>query len=125
MIPDVATKSGTFPFDPKKMYLSISNETDVPKDKIKEIMEETCRFLIGMNLDFVSAPMIRVIVQVQMLKLKLEAERLQYTRIGVPFADLKVLFETSEDPKGEIYEWVRDEYEAVKNHVKDAKERVR
>ena len=58
-------------------------------------------------------------VNVQLLKNGFEKERLQYTRIGLPFYDLKKIFtgidnpENCEEVVSKILNWVIEEYYAV------------
>ncbi len=66
--------------------------------------------------------MLREVVNVHLLKNGFEQERLQYTRIGLPFNDLKNLFEDS--PKSEmiiskIVNWVISKYHAVDKLIKE------
>jgi len=75
-------------FNPKNIYDSLLKETSINSDYAKKITDNVCRFLIGSNLQLITPPLIREIVNVELLKLGLEKERLQYTRIGFPYYDL-------------------------------------
>jgi len=74
------------------------------------------------KLDLITAPLIREVVNVHLLKLGFEKERLQYTRIGLPFHDLQELFKNVQDKKQiyrKILKWVVSEYNAVDELIKD------
>jgi len=74
------------------------------------------------KLELITAPLIREVVNVHLLKLGFEKERLQYTRIGLPFHDLQELFEDIQDKKKiyrKILKWVMFEYCAVGDLIKD------
>ncbi|MFX0023958.1 MAG: hypothetical protein ACFE9S_16650 [Candidatus Hermodarchaeota archaeon] len=75
------------------------------------------RFFISANLKLITAPLIREVVNVHLLKNGFEEERLQYTRIGLPFYDLKGILdgndERSKDVVSTIMNWIIWEYNAV------------
>ena len=80
-------------------------ETSLSKGDARKITEQAIRFLISVNLKLITAPLIREVVNVQLLRNGFEKERLQYTRIGLPFYDLKEIFtnpDKSEDVVSKI-----------------------
>lgn len=84
--------------------------------------EQVIRFLISVKLKLITAPLIREVVNVHLLKLGFEKERLHYTIIGLPFHDLQELFKTINDEKQiyrKILKWVVSEYHAVDELIKD------
>ena len=71
-------------------------------------------------MKLITAPLIREIANVHLLKMGLEKCRLQYTRIGMPYYDLEQLFLKKGGRKilTKILRWVEIEYRAVKKLVK-------
>ena len=91
------------------------------KENASKITEQVTRFLITAKLELITAPLIREIVNVHLLKMGLEKCRLQYTRIGMPYYDLENLFEKEEGGRKiltKILKWVIFEYRAVKKLIK-------
>ncbi len=91
--------------------------------KAKKVTEQVTRFLINANLKLITAPLIREVVNVHLLKLGFEKERLQYTRIGLPFHDLQKLFD-AEKKAGfrhvavKIIKWITSEFKTVGELIK-------
>jgi anaerobic ribonucleoside-triphosphate reductase len=115
-LPLVKTRKGDFLFVPGFIYQSLLKETDLSKRDAKKVTEQVVRFLISADLKLITAPLIREVVNVQLLRLGFERERLQYTRIGLPFYDLKRLSETIEDDEerfAKILNWITSEFKAV------------
>ena len=75
-------------FNPKIIYDSLLKETTINSEIAKRITDNVCRFLIVNNLEIITPPLIREVVNIEFLKLGFEKERLQYTRIGFPYYDL-------------------------------------
>ena len=121
-LPLVKTRKGDFLFVPGFIYQSLLRETNITKNDAKKVTEQVIRFLISVKLDLITAPLIREVVNVHLLKLGFEKERLQYTRIGLPFHDLQELFKNVQDKKQiyrKILKWVVSEYNAVDELIKD------
>jgi ribonucleoside-triphosphate reductase len=119
-LPLVRTRDGDFVFHPGFIYQSLLRETSLTKVDAQRITEQTIRFLIAAKLKLITAPLIREVVNVQLLKNGYEQERLQYTRIGLPFYDLKDIFtnpEKNEDAISKILNWVIEEYHAVEKLI--------
>lgn len=115
-LPLVHTRFGTSLFRPELIYQSLLRETNLSKVNARKITEQVIRFLISANLKLITAPLIREITSVQLLKNGFEKERLQNTRIGLPYYDLKKIFngkEDCEDVVSKILNWVIEEYHAV------------
>lgn len=123
IIPEVITKNGTFPYNPNKIYKSLLHETDISKFSAKDITKTVSRFLISHKFRFVTAPMIREIVNFFLLQRGFERYRLQYTRIGLPFTDIDNLLSYTDQNhiKDKIYEWIETEYLSVANLIADKK----
>lgn len=120
-LPLVLTRKGEYRYKPSAIYKSLLKETEISKEKASKITEQVTRFLITAKLELITAPLIREIVNVHLLKMGLEKCRLQYTRIGMPYYDLEKLFEKKEDGRKiltKILRWVIIEYRAVKKLVK-------
>lgn len=115
-LPLVLTREGACVFHPGFIYRSLLRETSLSKIDAHKITEQVIRWLISANLKLITAPLIREVVNVQLLKNGFEKERLQYTRIGLPFHDLKRIFintDEGENVVSKIINWVIDEYYAV------------
>ena len=119
-MPLIHTKEGVHPFNPEFIYHSLLRETHLSIENAKLITKDVLRWLISAHLHLITAPLIREVANVHLLKNKFEKERLQYTRIGLPFYDLKMLFEgisEEETLKEQIYDWIITEYQAVKELI--------
>ena len=116
------TREGDFLFVPGFIYQSLLKETSLSKANAKKVTEKVVRFLISVNLKMITAPLIREVTNVQLLKLGFEKERLQYTRIGLPVYDLELLFEAIRDDEqrhAEIIKWMIPEFKAVRGLIKE------
>lgn len=117
LIPDLISRNlDRVKFKPENIYNSLLKETDISSKNVNLITNNTIRFLIVNNLKLVTPPLIREITNVELLKLGLEKERLQNTRIGLPYYDLKTIKESkmSEYKKNEfILEWINREFKDV------------
>ncbi|MFW9971995.1 MAG: hypothetical protein ACFFDF_17530 [Candidatus Odinarchaeota archaeon] len=121
-LPLVQTKDGTYLFHPGFIYQSLLKETNISKSNAQKITEQVIRFLISAKLKLITAPSIREVVNVHLLKNGFEKERLQYTRIGLPFRDLKELLNNntdSEDIVSNILNWIISEFHAVNKLIKE------
>ena len=86
-----------------------------------KVTEDVTRFLVLSKLEFITAPLIREVVNTHLLEMRLEQERLKYTRIGLPFFDLDEIFTKTKKSKeivSKIMDWVIWEYHAVKKLIK-------
>jgi len=120
-LPLVQTRDGACVFHPGFIYRSLLRETSLSKIDAHKITEQVIRFLISADLKLITAPLIREVVNVHLLKNGFEKERMQYTRIGLPFYDLKEIFtdpDRSETAISDIINWVIEEYYAVDKLIK-------
>lgn len=88
----VRTSKGIIePFNRLKIVYSLTNEAGLESNIADEIAREVEVEIRHMDLDFVSAPLIREIVSVKLLERGLENSRKVYTRVGLPVADVEKL----------------------------------
>lgn len=80
-------------FNREKIVKSLIKETAINQQKAGFIAREVERELGRLRLNYVTAPLIREIVNVKLLEHGLERERAQYTRLGMPVYDVKNLIE--------------------------------
>ena len=78
-------------FDRAKIVSSLIEETTLPSDKAKIIAKEVEDELGKLEIEYVTAPLIREIVNVRLLQHGFERERAMYTRLGMPVYDVKGL----------------------------------
>jgi len=78
-------------FDSQKIKYSLINEAGLYEEVAEELASEVEVAIRKMDLDFVSAPLIREIVNVKLLERRLEKARKVYTRVGLPVADIEKL----------------------------------
>lgn len=120
-LPKVHTKNGAYIFHPGFIYQSLLKETNISKTDAKKITEQVVRFLVSTNLNLITAPLIREVVNVHLLKNGFEKERLQYTRIGLPLYDLNNIFNEQIESKeviSEIMNWIITEFHEVSKLIK-------
>ncbi len=120
-LPKVHTKNGISLFHPGFIYQSLLKETNISKSDAKKITEEVLRFLVSANLSLITAPLVREVVNVHLLKNGFEKERLQYTRIGLPVYDLNNIFLEKLESKevvSEVLNWVITEFREVDKLIK-------
>jgi len=121
LLPNVLKKGSVRQdFNPEKIYDSLVKETSLTLEQAMQITEDTTRFLVSKKLKLITAPLIREIVNFQLLSRKFEKVRLEYTRIGFPFYDLGKIVDNGlevEDAKELIYQHVKQEYKAVKELI--------
>lgn len=103
-------------FDPGKIYESLMRETSLEKEQAEFITSEAIRFIIKISgiIKTITAPMIREVINVVLLQYGREKERLQYTRIGLPFYDISNL-----EPGYDITKHVLEEYDNVSKLIVD------
>lgn len=135
LIPMVLKKGSVLMrYNPNHIYDSLRNETDISKEDAKKITIDVSRFVIASNIKHLTAPLIREIVNTILLKYGFEVERLQYTRIGLPFYDLVLAYEKQnqsqniyeqiffeETLKHDISKWVDTEFRAVIDLIEQIK----
>ena len=118
-IPEVSKASGINQvFEPNRIFSSLIKETTLSNYEASLITEATTRLIVSLNLKFLSGPLIREIVNVQLLQHGFEKARLEYTRIGFPYHDLTELLKQKEYLQ-KIIQHVVNEYEAVKKLIEE------
>ncbi len=108
-------------YDPTKIQKSLMMETKISELKSREIAIILTRKLIASPPSYLSSPEIREMVCMILIEQGLEKERLQYTRIGFPFADIDNIMKSKlgeNEKKEKIFEHIKKEYLGVKNLVK-------
>jgi ribonucleoside-triphosphate reductase len=83
-------------FNRKKIARSLIMETRLPRELAEMIARESEAELRRLKLDFVSAPLIREIVNVKLLEHGFEEARADYTRLGMPVYDAADVIEAGE-----------------------------
>jgi ribonucleoside-triphosphate reductase len=81
------------PFDRKKITASLLKETRLPRELAEIIARESEVELRRLKLDFISAPLVREVVNVKLLEHGFEESRADYTRLGMPVYDATALIE--------------------------------
>ena len=121
-------------FDREKIVRSLIKETGLDRKTAEEIaldVEETIR---RSKIKFISAPLIREIVNVKLLERGLEKERANYTRLGLPVYDVNQIIEKGVRENANLQhnpetihklvaDWVMKEYALLKVlplHLADA-----
>jgi ribonucleoside-triphosphate reductase (formate) len=90
----VRTSSNTLErFDLRIITDSLVHETKVNRSFAEKIAKEVEKELGRMRLNYVTAPLIREIVNVKLLEHGMECVRSRYTRLGMPIYDVKKLVE--------------------------------
>ncbi len=79
------------PFDRQKIADSLVKETGVRQKVADEIAAAIEEEMANMKLKYVTAPLIRELVNVKLLEHGYESVRMKYTRLGMPVYDIKEL----------------------------------
>jgi ribonucleoside-triphosphate reductase len=121
-------------FDRSKIVSSLVRETGIPKEVAEEIALEVEETIKRLKLKFISAPLIREIVNVKLLERGLEQARANYTRLGLPVYDTTQIIEKGVRENANLQhnpetihklvaDWVMKEYALLKAlplHLADA-----
>ena len=110
-------------FEPIRIYNSLRKETELSEQEAEKITLDVFRFVTSSNLKILTAPLIRELVSYSLLKFGFEIARLQNTRIGFPYNDLKEKMSESNniaELKDFIYTWVIDEFNEVKKLIENS-----
>ncbi|OPY29136.1 MAG: anaerobic ribonucleoside triphosphate reductase [Methanocella sp. PtaU1.Bin125] len=90
----VRTSRGTLePFDCRMIETSLVKETGIAPEAAVHVAKEVEAKLRKLKVNYLSAPLIREIVTVQLLEEGLEEARAKYTRLGMPVYDVTHLIE--------------------------------
>jgi len=79
------------PYDESRIVASLQHEAGLDPETARRIAQSVTRRIRAMKLTFVSAPLIREIVNVVLLEEGLEDARRRYTRVGMPVYDVNQL----------------------------------
>lgn len=107
-------------FNPNRIYDRLIKETSLSKKDAKNITLDVFRFIASSNLKILTAPLIRELVSYSLSKFGFEIARLQNTRIGFPYNDLKDKINECQDVnelKDFIYRGVIAEFNDVKKLI--------
>jgi ribonucleoside-triphosphate reductase len=75
-------------WDRKAVIYALLKETDIDPAKAQVIGQEVEEIITTSGIKFITAPLIRELVNAQLIKHGLERERVQHTRLGVPIFDV-------------------------------------
>ncbi len=81
-------------FNKKRIVDSLISETKLDSDLAKGVASEVEKELVKLKLDYVTAPLIREVVNVKLLEHGLENTRARYTRLGMPVHDVHDLIDS-------------------------------
>ncbi len=114
-------------FNPLKIKNSLIIETKMSDRKAYDIAILLTRKLVASPPSYLTSPMIREMVCIILIEQGLEKERLLYTRIGFPFADIdKIMNSNLKEPEKneKIFTHIKKEHAAVRDLIKkqDTKE---
>ncbi|WP_457555409.1 anaerobic ribonucleoside-triphosphate reductase [Candidatus Pyrohabitans sp.] len=90
-------------FDRKKIVESLILETSLPREIAENIAREAEAELRRLKLEFISAPLIREVVNVKLLEHGFEEARASYTRLGMPVYDASLLVEGASQDAEEVH----------------------
>ena len=82
-------------FDRKKIIESLIEETQIDEEIASKVSLAVEKELERLKLDYVTAPLIREMVNVKLLENGMESARARYTRLGMPVYDVKNLMKNS------------------------------
>jgi anaerobic ribonucleoside-triphosphate reductase len=107
-------------FEPIRIFNSLRKETELSEQDAEKITLDVFRFVTSSNLKILTAPLIRELVSYSLLRFGFEIARLQNTRIGFPYNDLKDKISECDniaELKEFIYTWVIEEFNEVKKLI--------
>ncbi len=90
------------PFSKEKIVVSLVAETNIDEAIAKSIAQEVEHDVSRMHLRYLTAPLIREIVNVKLLEHGYESARMRYTRLGMPVYDARELIFTGPSEREEI-----------------------
>ncbi|MDR0335120.1 MAG: anaerobic ribonucleoside-triphosphate reductase [Methanomassiliicoccaceae archaeon] len=76
-------------WDKSKIYDALIRETDIGSDAAQIVSREVEKMIAKMELDYITAPLIRELTNAKLVEYGLEAIRKQHTRLGVPIYDAR------------------------------------
>ena len=87
------TRDTIEPFDKSKIEKTLIVETDASEELAEEIATDACKELKKLDVDYLTAPMIREIVNTKLVENGLETLRRKYTRLGIPVYNITNLIQ--------------------------------
>ena len=78
-------------WDKSRIVASLLRETTIDEATARLIADRVERIIHDSGIEFITGPLIREIVNAELIKLKLEEQRKQYTRLGMPIYDVEQL----------------------------------
>lgn len=84
------------PFDMSKIANTLIEETGASQETAFEIASDVWKELKKLNVDYLTAPIIREMVNAKLLEYGLEDLRKQYTRLGIPVYNITSLIENGD-----------------------------
>ena len=78
-------------WDKSRIVKSLLRETTIDEATARLIADRVERIIRDSGIEFITGPLIREIVNAELIKLKLEEQRKQYTRLGMPIYDVEQL----------------------------------
>ena len=121
-------------FDINKIIDALTNETGIDKETAQKIGNDIEKEVKKFNLNYLTAPMIRELVNAKLIEYGLEEYRQKHTRLGIPVYDIKKLIDKGSrenanlmhNPES-IHKWIADEtmkqyalLEVFPKHIADA-----
>jgi len=76
-------------WDKSKIYDALMRETDIGEDAASIVSREVEKMVSKMDLEYISAPLIRELTNAKLFEYGLESIRKQHTRLGVPIHDAR------------------------------------
>ncbi|TFF94431.1 MAG: hypothetical protein EU543_01255 [Promethearchaeota archaeon] len=140
LLPKVKTSKNTEEtFEPKRIYNSLIEETNMTPQEANEVAIELTRRVIAYKIKVLTSPEIREIVCSILLEKGYGKARFMYTRLGLPFYDFDKLItstkkEKTEEPqifekierkineqirKRRVYNQMKFEYEEINKIIKN------
>jgi len=87
------TRDTIEPFDKAKIENTLIVETNASKELAKEIANNAWKELKKLDVEYLTAPMIREIVNTKLVEYGLESLRRKYTRVGIPVYNITSLIQ--------------------------------
>ena len=87
------TRDTIEPFDNSKIQKTLIVETNASKELAEEIANDAWKELKKLDVEYLTAPMIREIVNTKLVENGLEALRREYTRVGIPVYNITNLIQ--------------------------------
>lgn len=101
-------------FDGSRIRDSLIRECKMSKKDAETITEDTISMLVGLEVPFLTAPLVREFVCISLYKHGFEIERYMYTRMGTQFADYDERYKSGKETIKWSGEIVHSDYEGIK-----------